>query len=322
MRNALIGLWMLLCPVTAATAQVSVGIGLPGLSIGFNLPYYPQMVPVPGYPVYYAPQLDSNFFFYDGMYWVYQQDNWYAGSWYNGPWALVGPEFVPLYVLRIPVRYYRRPPVYFRGWRSDLPPRWGEHWGNAWETQHSGWDRWNHGSVPALAPLPVYQRQYSGDRYPHVDQQSVLQSRNYRYQPREVVVQQHYQQQGMRQAPAAPARGQPPERQGGSAGQQNSQQYTRPPSVAPGTSATPRSAPPSKVGESVHGAAPAQIAAPPKPQAAQQERMRSAQQSAPQAQPQPQAQPKPQSIPKQQSQSHDRKNDKAGEHGQEQNKNK
>ena len=67
---------------------------------------YPQLVPVRGYPVYYAPQLNSNYFFYDGMYWVYQRDNWYASSWYNGPWGLVAREAVPLYVLRIPVRYY------------------------------------------------------------------------------------------------------------------------------------------------------------------------------------------------------------------------
>src|SRR6185437_9551346 len=111
MRKALIVLWMLLVPITTASAQVSIGIGLPGLSIGINLPVYPELVPVPGYPVYYAPQLDSNYFFYDGMYWVYQEDNWYASSWYNGPWGLVSENVAPLFILRIPVRYYRRPPA-------------------------------------------------------------------------------------------------------------------------------------------------------------------------------------------------------------------
>jgi len=60
--------------------QVSVGIALPGVSIGINVPVYPELVRVPGYPVYYAPQLGANFFFYDGMYWVYQGDDWYASS--------------------------------------------------------------------------------------------------------------------------------------------------------------------------------------------------------------------------------------------------
>ena len=118
MRYVVVLFWMLCCSVTSAVAQVSIGIGLPGVSIGINLPVYPQLVQVPGYPVYYAPQLNSNFFFYDGMYWVYQGDNWYASSWYNGPWGLVGPQYVPPYVLRIPVRYYRVPPPYFRGWHG------------------------------------------------------------------------------------------------------------------------------------------------------------------------------------------------------------
>jgi len=207
MRTLLIVLWMLLGGIASASAQFSVGIGMPGVSIGINLPVYPQLVRVPGYPVYYAPQMNSNYFFYDGLYWVYQGDNWYASSWYNGPWGLVGPEAVPLYVLRVPVRYYRQPPVYFRGWRSDAPPRWDEHWGNSWSQNHSGWNNWNHSSVPAPAPLPTYQRQYSGNRYPQAAQQQALQSQNYRYQPQEAVVQQHYQSQRTQnpQSPPPPA---------------------------------------------------------------------------------------------------------------------
>jgi hypothetical protein len=203
MRNTLVALWiMLLCSITPVAAQVSVGIGLPGVSIGINLPVYPEFMPVPGYPVYYAPQVNANYFFYDGMYWVYQRDNWYASSWYNGPWGLVAPEAVPLFVLRVPVRYYRRPPVYFRRWRSDAPPRWGEHWGNSWEQRRSGWDMWDRGAVPPPAPLPAYQRQYSGNRYPRGEQQQVLQSQNYRYQPQDPVVRQHYQAQPVQSAPA------------------------------------------------------------------------------------------------------------------------
>lgn len=210
MRTALVVLSLWLCSITGAAAQVSIGVGLPGVSIGINLPVYPQLVRVPGYPVYYAPQLNSNYFFYDGMYWVYDQDNWYASAWYNGPWQLVVPDAVPLFVLRVPVRYYRRAPVYFRGWRSDAPPRWGEHWGNSWSQNHRGWDNWNRRASPAPAPLPVYQRQYSGNRYPRAEQQSVLQSHNYRYQPRDAVVRQQYQAQRAVSAPAPERQARPP----------------------------------------------------------------------------------------------------------------
>lgn len=210
MRTGLIALWMLLCSITSAGAQVSVGIGLPGVNIGINFPVYPELVPVPGYPVYYAPQVNSNYFFYDGMYWVYARDNWYASSWYNGPWGLVAPEVVPLYVLRIPVRYYRQPPVYFRGWASNAPPRWDDHWGNSWSQRRQGWDSWNRSAVPAPAPLPAYQRGYSGNRYPRVEQQQVLQNQNYRYQPQETVARQHYQEQRVQSAPTQAPRVQSP----------------------------------------------------------------------------------------------------------------
>ena len=148
MRRTIILLSLLLGAAITADAQVSIGIGLPSLSIGINFPVYPQLVPVPGYPVYYAPQVNSNYFFYDGMYWVYASDNWYASSWYNGPWALVSPMVVPVYILRVPVRYYRNPPVYFHGWRQDAPPQWGNHWGNDWQRQRKGWDQWNHRVSP------------------------------------------------------------------------------------------------------------------------------------------------------------------------------
>jgi hypothetical protein len=201
MRYVVFVLWMLLS-VTSSMAQVSIGIASPNVSIGINLPVYPQFVQVPSYPVYYAPRVNANYFFFDGLYWVYEGDNWYASSWYNGPWGLVAPDAVPLYILRVPVRYYRAAPVYFRGWRADAPPRWGEHWGNQWEQRRGGWDRWDRRSAPAPAPLPVYQRRYSGDRYPRVEQQPALQGRNYRYQPRDEVVRQHYQAQGVQSAPA------------------------------------------------------------------------------------------------------------------------
>ncbi|HCC53684.1 MAG TPA: hypothetical protein DEQ20_01960 [Desulfobulbaceae bacterium] len=201
-RYGFIVLSMLLCLATSAVAEVriGIGIGLPNMSIGINLPLYPQLVPVSGYPVYYAPRLNANYFFYDGMYWVFQNDSWYASSWYNGPWWFVEPVYVPLFILRIPVRYYRQPPIYFRGWRSSAPPRWDNHWGPEWEQQRRGWDRWQRSAVPARAPLPVYQKQYSGDQYPRVEQQHDLRKQKYRYQPQEPVIREHFQQRLDQQA--------------------------------------------------------------------------------------------------------------------------
>jgi len=256
MRKALIVLWMLLVPITTASAQVSIGIGLPGISIGINLPVYPDLVRVPGYPVYYAPQMNSNYFFYDGMYWVYQEDNWYASSWYNGPWMLVAPGVVPLFILRIPVRYYRQPPAYFYGWRSDAPPRWGDHWGHDWEQSHHGWDNWNRRAVPAPAPLPTYQRQYSGDRYPRAEQQQVLERQHYRYQPRDPVVRQHFQAQQVQSAPAASPPGRQASPQQGRSPQQGQGASSPPSSRQQAAPAAPRTQPSQTGGGNVQRSAP------------------------------------------------------------------
>lgn len=257
MRYGLIVLWMLFCSVTSsAVAQVSIGIGLPGVSIGVNLPVYPEFVRVPGYPVYYAPRLHSNYFFYDGMYWVYQGDNWYASSWYNGPWGLVAPEFVPLFILRIPVRYYRDPPAYFLRWRPDAPPRWGEHWGNDWERHRRGWDKWDHRSAPAPAPLPVYQRRYSGNRYPRVEQQHELRSQNYRYRPRDAIVRQHFREHAVQSAPPSSRRQQQEMPRDRSPRQQDIQRPNQP---SPFQQRGPaHSQPPQRGGENVQRAVPNQ----------------------------------------------------------------
>jgi hypothetical protein len=198
------------CAVSAVAGaqQVSVGIRLPGLSIGINQPAYPELVPVPGCPVYYAPGSASNYFFYDGMYWVFQGDQWYASSWYNGPWEPFAPEAVPLFVLRVPVRFYRNPPTFFRGWRGEEPPRWGEHWGPGWAQRRAGWDHWDRGAVPRPAPLPEYQRRFSGARYPAAEQQQALHGQNYRYQPREPVVRERFGRPGG-QGPGTRRPGQP-----------------------------------------------------------------------------------------------------------------
>ena len=191
---------LMLSACAPAWSQITVSVGLPSVSIGINVPAYPELIPVPGYPVYYDPRLDSNLFFYDGLYWVYAQDNWYVSSWYDGPWELVDPGMVPDFILRIPVRYYRVPPAYFFGWDHDAAPRWGEHWGRNWDDRRRGWDHWDRASIPERAPLPSYQRNYSHSHYPRIEQQQTLRDRNYHFQPREDVDRRHFEQ------PPRPAR--------------------------------------------------------------------------------------------------------------------
>lgn len=203
MRKQLTVLGILLHLALPAPAQVSFGFGFQSDNISISLLSYPNLVRVPGYPVYYAAGLNSNYFFYDGLYWVFETDRWYSSSWYNGPWMMVDPAFIPVFLLQVPVRYYRRPPAFFVGWQANSPPRWNEHWGDDWARQRSGWDRRNRQAMPAPAPLPTYQRQYTGDHYPSAERQSVLQNRNYRHDARDPLVR--------RQSRESPAQSQQPD---------------------------------------------------------------------------------------------------------------
>ncbi len=158
------------------------------MSIGLALTRYPRMVRVPGHPVYCAPELPANYFFYDGLYWVFEGNDWYASSWYNGPWDRVRHGCMPAEMLQLPVSCYRRPPPCFRGWAVYAPPHWGERWGPRWALERPDWDHRDRASPRDAAPLPGYQQRYPSDRYPDRPQQQLLQGRFYDFQSGDALV--------------------------------------------------------------------------------------------------------------------------------------
>lgn len=114
--------------VTPAAAQVHVDIG-----IGIQLPAPPQLVIVPEVrAVQYAPSAPANLFFYGNQYWAFANNGWHVSAGYNGPWIVVGPQFVPRPVLLVPVNYYRVPPGHWKQWQKQQPPRWDNEWGREW----------------------------------------------------------------------------------------------------------------------------------------------------------------------------------------------
>jgi len=169
----------------AASEQAVFDFEARGGHINLSIGAYPQLVPIPGYPVYYAPDLGRNYFFYDGLYWVFHHDRWYVSDWYDGPWEGVDPFDVPLFILRIPVRYYAEPPPYFGRWDRDRAPRWHETFGRDWAEAHRDWDRFDRRRVPPRAPLPDYQRHYRDDRYPSGGERDGLRSEHYRLDPQD-----------------------------------------------------------------------------------------------------------------------------------------
>lgn len=173
MRYLLLALPILLAQAPAAQAQVIVGgsVQAPGIGFSLNLASAPQMVQVPGYPVYVAPEVNANLFFYSGRYWAFQNDQWYASPGYDGPWRYVALLDVPAFVLRVPVNYYRAPPPYFVPWHGNAAPHWGEHWGRRWEGKRADWNQWDRSRVPRAVPPPAHQRDQAANW--HRDDQPV-----------------------------------------------------------------------------------------------------------------------------------------------------
>lgn len=120
--------------VAPAHAQVHVDIGI-------HLPAPPKLVIVPQVPeVRYvrAPAAPVNLFLYGGQYWAFANGGWHVSGGHNGPWVVVGPQFVPRPVLMVPVQYYHVPPGHWKKWERKHAPRWREDWGPEWADKR-GW---------------------------------------------------------------------------------------------------------------------------------------------------------------------------------------
>jgi len=145
-------LCLLLATPAAAGVNLNIGIGVP---VGppvvvvapppppqVMAPAPPSVVVIPGTPVYYAPGLNVDIFFYGGFWWTPYQNYWYRSSYYSGPW---------LPVQRPPRVFFNLPPHYRDYAVRERPIPYGQfrqHWRD-WDRDRRGgdWDRggWKRG---------------------------------------------------------------------------------------------------------------------------------------------------------------------------------
>ena len=110
-------------PPSASGADVHIGVNIgapPPPPIVLEAP--PPLVAVPGSPVYYAPELPYNVFYYDGHYYTLHDEAWFSAASFSGPWGFVAVAHVPRPILAVPVSYYRVPRRHWRKHRGR--PRW------------------------------------------------------------------------------------------------------------------------------------------------------------------------------------------------------
>src|SRR5512135_879809 len=101
-------LFAALAAPAAAGVNVNVNIGPPAVVVSEP----PELVVVPQSMVYFAPGVSVELLFYDGYWWTPKEGHWFRSRAYNGPWASVGPRYVPAEIVRLP-RDYRT--VYVHG---------------------------------------------------------------------------------------------------------------------------------------------------------------------------------------------------------------
>ncbi len=108
----------------AGNVNIGISIETPPPAPAVMIATPPSLVVVPGTPVYYAPSLSVNFFFYRGHYYTFHEGAWFYAPAYRGPWTFVPLERVPQPVLAVPVAYYKVPPGH---WKKGGPPPWAGH---------------------------------------------------------------------------------------------------------------------------------------------------------------------------------------------------
>jgi hypothetical protein len=85
----------------SAGVNVNINIGPPPIVVSEP----PEVVMVPGSPVFFVPIPDIDVFFYSGYWWSPRGSQWYRARAYNGPWGVVNKRHVPSHVFRVPKDY-------------------------------------------------------------------------------------------------------------------------------------------------------------------------------------------------------------------------
>ena len=86
----------------------------------------PEFMAVQGSPVYYAPNLPDDYFYYGGQFYLFQGGTWYYAPSRRSSWVVVAVRDMPEPILLVPVEYYKKPPGH---WKKKGPPPWAPAWG-------------------------------------------------------------------------------------------------------------------------------------------------------------------------------------------------
>jgi hypothetical protein len=114
------GAGILFQPAEALSHDInfSLGINMPPLPPAIVVTRPPALHVIPGTPVFYAPEVERQLYFYSGNWYRLYDGYWFRAAYNNGPWAYLSPLNVPYVFSDLSPRYYRVPP------REQYRARW------------------------------------------------------------------------------------------------------------------------------------------------------------------------------------------------------
>jgi len=184
MKKLLLGTILLalisVVPIPAmAAVDISIGISLPP-PIVFAAP--PELIVLPDTYVYVAPDIDVDFYFWNGWWWRFWEGRWYRSRYYNRGWGYYNN--VPSFYFDVDPGwrgYYRDHNWHGHRWDYERIPdrRLQQNW-KSWQNDRH-WERRGTWGVQSYKPRPQQQRQ------------ELRQQRQQQYQQRPEV-QRHQQQ--------------------------------------------------------------------------------------------------------------------------------
>jgi len=144
--------------MTMAAVDISIGISLPP-PIVFTAP--PDVIVMPDTnDVYVVPDIDVDFFFWNGWWWRLWEGRWYRSHYYDRGWGYYNN--VPSFYFDVDPGwrgYYRDHNWYGHRWNYERIPnvRLQQNW-NSWHNNRH-WERQGTWGVQSYQPRPQQQRQ-------------------------------------------------------------------------------------------------------------------------------------------------------------------
>ncbi|HZV82485.1 MAG TPA: hypothetical protein VFF53_10005 [Geobacteraceae bacterium] len=130
---AVVGVAMLGLPLAqsaSAEVNVNVNVGVPVIPVPppLVLSAPPEFIMPPALGVYVAVGVPHDLFYLGGTYYLYRDNGWYRGQYYNGPWNRVERRYLPPGLRKHKyerIRYYRDEE--YRRYRDDHDHYRGRH---------------------------------------------------------------------------------------------------------------------------------------------------------------------------------------------------